>query len=413
VEPYTVRIQEIHKASPFRTIDVDVILESGGTEIGGFDFLLAIGDGIFSNISVTEGTLGSECEWEVFRHEISETRTSSPWSDNMDTVRVTARAARTSAEGLCYSVDSLPYTLFTLHLKPDPNRMLNCRYIPVRFFWTACDDNRLSVPASYKPLPHNALDVIAQTVLEPSGWEITGAVDTLPGFFGPVNACLVDTQFDALPFVNLINGGIHIMSGVNCYTGIRGLGDVNLNGRPFEVDDSWLFAKYFLWGESAFPNNPWSSIYATDINADMRLAALEDLVLMMRIVVGDLRPDLFLGRESGVAPQRPSPFHPPLPRDGAATLLIQENRIGVLTADTLSAAHFVFDGDITPKVFSPGLEVRHVFDGSVTRVLIYGFFGNITFSSGPLIHWEGDAPLMQVSLATVTGGRVQTAVRYR
>ncbi|HPC12159.1 MAG TPA: hypothetical protein PK112_08685, partial [candidate division Zixibacteria bacterium] len=152
-----------------------------------------------------------------------------------------------------------------------------------------------------------------------------------------------------------------------------------------------------------------ASLAATDMNRDARTGTIEDLVLLMRAVLGEYVPDpgMFLNRD---APAE-SPFAPPPPKDSRATLRLEENELAVEAEDSLVAARFVFRGRIVPHVYNTRLDVYSTYVNGQTRVLVYGFFSGASFGSGPFLYWEGSGRLTGFSLATVSGGRVEVRIR--
>ncbi|HOD67798.1 MAG TPA: hypothetical protein PKM94_14040, partial [candidate division Zixibacteria bacterium] len=394
-------------AAPGAVCTVAVSLETGWASMAGFDFLITYENGPLAVQSVIQGEVGRTCDWEYFTWHAGPGGPRNEYGRATDTVRIVSVASLTPTHvPACYNRAAKPVGLFSLVFRTAPGPEYGCRYSPVRFYWRSCYDNRISVPASITPLPHNEVETIAQLVLEPTGWQISRFSSPLPGWFGPPDTCLSERRSSPVPFVNLINGGV-VLRGGSCAADPRG--DLNLNGIPYEIEDSWMFAKYLLLGDTALARRRTASLAATDMNRDARTGTIEDLVLLMRAVLGEYVPDpgMFLNRD---APAE-SPFAPPPPKDSRATLRLEENELAVEAEDSLVAARFVFRGRIVPHVYNTRLDVYSTYVNGQTRVLVYGFFSGASFGSGPFLYWEGSGRLTGFSLATVSGGRVEVRIR--
>ncbi|HEU4436391.1 MAG TPA: T9SS type A sorting domain-containing protein, partial [candidate division Zixibacteria bacterium] len=85
------------------------------------------------------------------------------------------------------------------------------------------------------------------------------------------------------------NGGIDIPTAEQ----IDDRGDLNLNGRGYEIGDAVLYANYFIYGSSVLSSNPTyrqSQLAASDINGDGLILSVGDLVYLIRVLTHDAQP---------------------------------------------------------------------------------------------------------------------------
>ncbi len=403
LEPFTVRIDRVNLTTSRDEISVNVALQAGWANMSGFDFLIAYENGPLKIKSITPGDLGNLCDWEYFAWRSGRNGPRDEYNRTTDTIRVSA-AASLNLDHLpaCYTLEPKPVTLFTMKFQVVAGSQWTCTYSPIRFYWLSCYDNRISVPASIMPMPHDEVETIAQRVFEPTGWEISGSRTTLPGFFGPPSGCVSMAENSPVPYINLVNGGITFAAG--CKPDLRG--DINLNGTPYEIEDSWIFAKYLLFGDTTLRR---AALEATDMNRDSRPGTVEDLVLLMRAVLGEYTPANVLALDAPSA--KSNPFAPPAPRPARVDLSFEDNELLLTTADTLVAARLVFSGRVSPHLYNKRLDLYESYIDGETRLLIYGFFTDATFTSGPFLYWEGSGRLKEASFATSGGGKVDVHIR--
>ena len=410
IEPFTVRVAQVAAAGPGATIEVPVTLETGTATMSRLDITLAYDGRALTLEGVSEGQLCSECDWELFTYDGAPHDPVGLYDRATRVVIIHARAQSRGSDHtpLCYRVDNLPAGLFTLHFRVSDNPAYDGANLPVRFFWYKCEDNRIAVPASYAPVPHNNVVTIGQSVFEPDGWEVTSSDSGLPGYFGPSGLCMIADRNPPVPFINFVNGGVRL----RCQDGsVDVRGDINLNGMAGEVEDSWLLAKYFLYGDTVLTNRRLQ-LHSADLDRDGAPAEIEDLVLLVRMAIGDYVDAALLDCHArDIFPALPDPFASPGPRAGAAIVRVVDQSMAVSSGDSLAAAHLLFDGEVRPLIFDDRLDMSFVYDGSTTRVLVYGFFKGTIFRNGLFLEWEGDGNLRRVTFSTATGGPVNVTIK--
>jgi len=407
IEPFTVRIQQT-SADLGQTLRLDVTLEVGYVNISGFDFLLAYDNRALTLTDLFPGDLSAECDWEYFQWQAGPCEPLAAWDPATDTIRVRAFAVRDGSDHvpLCYMVNRRPFPLFSMAYRATNDRTWDGAESPVRFRWYGCTDNAVIVPASLGPTPHNSVTTVAQSIFEPSGWEMADPHAGLPGYQGPSEECVTYERNSPVPFINLINGAVGLG---RRQSAPHSWGDMNLNGMIAEIEDSWLMAKCLLYGDSVLSIQRDAQLAAGDVDRDGRSLTIADLALLMRIVTGDYTPAI----DAPPAPERAfpdDPFHSPPPAAARATVRRENRSLTVTANDSLVAAHLVFEGSIRPIVIDENLDVTFFFDGQLTRVLIHGFFTGARIAEGPFFRWEGSGRLRDISLATVTGGLVATTL---
>ena len=398
IEPFAVRIQSADFDFSDSLVRVDVTLEEGWVSLAGFDFLIAYDSLPLTLVTVEKGDLQTECDWESFSWQAGRHDPIAAYDQATDTIRVRASAQSELSSRMpsCYMVSHRPFRLFSLVFRPTHDRTYAGRFVPIRFYWTKCADNSITVPASPGPTPHNSVVTVGQSVFEPSGWEVTDPMAGVPGYQGPPGGCITFERESPVPFVNFVNGHVSFLGGSTAGP----WADINLNGQIAEIEDSWLLVKSLLYGDTVLSMGPVQT-GAADIDVDGTPATIVDLTLLMRLVTGE---DIIVSGENLHFPN--DPFHPPPPRTGRATVIVSRKTIQINTEDSLIAAQIIFDGDIRPELYSENLDLNFAFDGHVTRVLVYGFFTNALIESGLFLHWTGPGKVNDIHLATATGGAV-------
>ncbi|MCP4684974.1 MAG: T9SS type A sorting domain-containing protein, partial [bacterium] len=279
------------------------------------------------------------------------------------------------------------------------NQNLGDVFVPLTFLWSDCDDNSFSDTSG-------TLLYVESRVYNPEGVLIWDEFDdvTYPesnrlAGVGVPDSCIVqDEKNQALRCIEFINGGICIIDPDS----IDDRGDVNLNGLSYEIADAVVFTRYFIHGMSAFTINVAGQIAATDVNADGLTLTVSDLVLLIRVVIGDAPPV-----------PKVSPF--------AQKAQIQTNivdgqlRITTETHESVGAAYFVFDIEDGVAFGLPELigvdsefEVIHSARDNQLHLLLYDI-GDAKINAGrnDLVHipvyGEGEVTLVHSELVDYAG----------
>ncbi len=394
IEPYCVRIEKTHDTYQGMHEYVDVTLESVFGPLGGFDFLLAY-DASALNFQMAEsGDLYNQCDWEYFTYRYGPFGgCGSDCPSGMLRVVSIAEINNGPYHPSCFLPDSLPAALFTLDFLVTGDPIYECDLIPISFFWCDCGDNTIASRFGDTLF-------MSRSVYDADGVDIAQD-DSLPTYFGTPSECL-DNPNPSHPRIRLIdfyNGSVQIM----CAEPIDDRGDVNLNGRPYEIADMVMFTNYFVYGTGVFHINQNAQIAATDMNCDGLTLDIADLVYGVRVIAGDALPPEYLEA---------------IPTHTARFIQDFETKtIEVNTPDTLGAAHLMFEGANRWSEFfllQSDMEMKYSYSPNedVTHVLIYSLEGN-SFTQGPLLSYENAGVLIEASAAAYHGSRVRTSIERR
>ena len=392
-EPFEVQIAKTHNTLQGMHVIVDVTLNKGSENMGGWDFLIAYDASALNFRAAIPGDMHTICGWEYFNYRYG------PFGNcgnqcPSGLLRVVAIAETNNGANHpgCLQLNPKPIVLFKLDFLVSNDRTLECMYVPIRFFWMDCGDNSIA----YHPVDDSLASIqgVSRYVID---FDLIGHIENMytgfPTYTG-VQASCFDTVWyqDAqhvwhmkpLPvqWVDFYNGGVDIV----CADSIDDRGDINLNGTPNEIADAVLFSNYFVKGLIVFnvpgPNAPHGQIAATDVNADGLTLSVADLVYLIRIIVGDALPYPKLGAE-------------------AATFAYEN---GVMSVDTrMGAAFVVLEGDVAPRLLADNMEMNYAFDGRNTKVLIYKIEREAGFAGEFLAF---DANIVSVEMATYDGAPV-------
>ncbi|MFQ5453272.1 MAG: T9SS type A sorting domain-containing protein [Candidatus Zixiibacteriota bacterium] len=371
-------------------VTVPVILNSATGEITGYDILIGY-DAM--SLSFQAAFWGEEfgpdgCGWEYFTYRFGDPNCDSSCPSGI--LRVTGIAEINNGQynhPSCFIPDSLPATVFLLDFLITDNPDYKCNFSSIQFLWLDCGDNALT------DINHDTL-MISGSVLEGPEYNVIDIFDSTAGyptFQGAQDSCLFNSNRLVERSVTFQNGGVFVA----CPDSLIIRGDINLNEIPYEIADAVLFSNYFVYGALVFNIDAERLIAATDINGDGVPLKVEDLVLLIRIIVGDAQPGDFDTTSPNIAT-----FHQN--SDGI---------VNVETSDTLGAVYLVFSGNITPTLLGTNMDIIYAFilDSSKTRVLVYSFDIE-NFTEGPILGNTSNASLIEVQACTYEGAKVISVI---
>ncbi len=284
--PYKLMIEELDNVQRGNFVDVDVLISRGSEEMGGLDLLI----GYNANaLAFTEAALGQDfvdCDWEYFTYRYN-------WNGDCGEdcpsglIRLIAMAETNNGpfHPSCYIVDEreMPTPLATMTFYVSNDISVTGRFHPIGFYWDDCGDNSIAVRSGDTlAISREVYDSYGQLITDPPEF---------PGWAGAPDTCMAGDRVRPLRYVDFISGGIRIEGDT-----ITLIGDINLNGVPYEIADWVLFRNYMLIGLEAFYEITTDSAdilrmtEASDINHDGTHLQLEDLVYMFRIFSGDAEP---------------------------------------------------------------------------------------------------------------------------
>ncbi len=385
---FRVSIGCINDALPGEQVKIPVTLThefDHPMELGGFDFVIVYDSKVLSLQNIEEGEFLRECTWEYFTYRSYQVQL--PDSSHVFALRIISMADMFNGlHPSCFDFPTSASELFTLHLRVSNDMTLAGTTTPLRFLWLACNDNLLfshSGDTMYTP----------RKVFTSTGLPIP-CQDTFPSFSGVPSSCREhENTHPSLPIVDYQEGYVHIYSEPD-----PNRGDINLNGKAYEIADMVLFTNYFIYDTVVFTINPEIQIAATDMNADGEVLTVEDLEYGILVIVGDAEPYA-----------KPDPSSPQLAR---FTQDLKEQIIHISTSEPLGAVFLVFEGKLSSfSVEGNEMAVKYAYNEkeNITRVLIYSLQGD-SLTSSDVFHFSPSQVLIEASAATNRAAAVKVLV---
>ena len=245
--------------------------------------------------------------------------------------------------------------MFDLRFRVTNDRLFECQYVPIKFFWLDCGDNSMSTPSGDTLFVDSKIFDFEGNLL----WDELDDVHyhelDRPAHVGTTDECAVGDKVAPIRCIEFWHGGVDIV----CADSIDDRGDINLNGLANEISDAVVFVNYFVYGLSAFTINEEGQIAATDVNADGIVLSVADLVYLIRTIIGDALPYNKL-----------TPY--------AQTATFTSNGQYLNSDLDLGAALFVFEGqtDVALAEDAGQMLLQTAYDGTVTRALVYSLDRN-------------------------------------
>ena len=359
---------------------VDVVLQSSGKEIGGYDFLIQYDPSALLFSLATPGELLTGCGWEYFTYRYGADGNCSGCPTGLLRVVAIAETNNGANHPGCF-LDGQVGVLASLDFLVSNDRMLECQYVPIRFYWIDCGDNGVASRLGDTLF-------ISRRVFDFELAELTNTTYGMPGYFGATDDCLIPDSPDkpaSVRCIDFTNGGIDIV----CADSIDARADINLNGVAYEIADAVLYSNYFVYGIGVF-NHVEGQTAASDVNADGIPLTVADLVYLIRVVIGDT---------------------PPMPKlDPNMTTEVQfavsERWLEIEKTDyRVGALYVVLEGETVPQLHhdAGSMEMLYNFDGANTRVLIYNLNGKAYLQAGRVLELDGSHAIKSVEVAAYDG----------
>ena len=361
-----VQIEDVHNALQGHLNNVDIYLNGSGKQLGGFSFLIAYDGSALTAVNVSPGQLLEACGWEYFTYRYgADGNCSSGCPSGMLSIVGIAETNNGAYHPGCF-FDGMVGSLATMTFMTSNDRLLECQYVPIDFFWLKCTDNTFSSKAGDTMW-------VSRTVHDHELNNLTDNSYGFPGYFGAPDVCLEGGGVDKpqpIRCVDYTGGGIKII----CSDDIDDRGDINMNGLAYEISDAVMFTNYFVHGLSAFGAGMQveGSIAASDVNIDGVPLTVADLVFLIRVVVGDSDP---------IA--KPSPN-----TEYQAEFSVSSGTLKVLKSDAdIGAIYVVLEGNVHPSLDenARNMDLEYNFDGENTRVLIYNHNASAVIETGAIL----------------------------
>jgi hypothetical protein len=378
-------IEKTHNTLQGQLVQVCIYLDDSidpPNEMGGYDLLIAYDRSGLNFNSAAPGALLDSCDWEYFTYRTWFWPSYEPHFFWGGIVRLVAIADMNDGNNHPDCFAPGPAELACLTFLVTDNRLFECQYVPIKWFWADCGDNTISSKSGDTLFVsrhiYNFDDPDGNNPLEDPNLPF-------PHNNGINVACFQDTgdgKPDLLPLIDFWHGGVDII----CEESIDDRGDINLNGVPNEIADAVVFTNYFIYGLSAFHINVAGQTAATDVNADGLALTVGDLVYLIRVIVGDALP----------YPKVTTPVAAEYVHTSAGILKVGEDV-------PMGAAYVVLSGDQTPLLLAADMEMKYAFDGANTRVLVFSMAGN-SFT-GEFLQAGGE--VVSIEMATKDGNPVE------
>ena len=352
-----------------RTHDVYINIETNRA-IGGFDLLVSYDATVTSFSNATKE--GTEIDsWEFFTYRLNSASCGSACPSG--TIRLTGiadinnGAAHPPVEALSPNGRFIKITF-----QVSNNQNIGGLFLPINFIWFDCGDNIFSDPSGNELFIDNKIYNGEGILIWDEEDSISYPESSRPQSMGTPDSC-INPEAMTVPrrCIEFFNGGICILD----QTSFSDRGDINLNSVPYEVADAVVFTNYFIYGLSAFSLNVPGQIAATDVNADGITLSVADLVLLIRVILGDA-----------------DPVPKPNPHDQELLLQLVRSKDGVIlssnSSNGIGGAYLVFklsssETSIVPELAEDAehMDLRYHIAGDELRILVFSMQGN-TIESG-------------------------------
>ncbi len=352
-----------------RTHDVFINIETNRA-IGGFDLLVGYDATVTSFSNATKE--GTEIEsWEFFTYRLNSASCGSACPSG--TIRfigiadISNGAAHPPVEALSPNGRFIKITF-----QVSNNQNISGLFLPINFIWFDCSDNTFGNPSGNELFIDNKIYNGEGILIWDEEDSISFPESSRPQGMGTPDSC-IGPEAEVAPrrCVEFFNGGICILDQVS----FNDRGDINLNSVPYEVADAIVFTNYFIYGLRVFTINVVAQIAATDINADGITLSVADLVLLIRIILGDADPIPKLN-----------------PHDQELLLQLVRNKDGLVissnSSNGIGGAYLVFklnssETDIVPELAADAehMDLRYHIADDELRILVFSMNGN-TVESG-------------------------------
>ncbi|MCH8026484.1 MAG: T9SS type A sorting domain-containing protein [candidate division Zixibacteria bacterium] len=352
-----------------RTHDVFINIETNRA-IGGFDLLVGYDATVTSFSNATKE--GTEIEsWEFFTYRLNSASCGSACPSG--TIRFIGIAD--ISNGADHPPDEAlspngRFIKITFQVSNDQN--ISGLFLPINFIWFDCSDNTFGNPSGNELFIDNKIYNGEGILIWDEEDSISFPESSRPQGMGTPDSC-IGPEAEVAPrrCVEFFNGGICILDQVS----FNDRGDINLNSVPYEVADAIVFTNYFIYGLRVFTINVAAQIAATDINADGIPLSVADLVLLIRIILGDADPIPKLNSH-----------------DQELLLQLVRNKDGLVissnSSNGIGGAYLVFklnssETNVVPELATDAehMDLRYHIADDELRILVFSMNGN-TIESG-------------------------------
>ncbi|MCK5125041.1 MAG: T9SS type A sorting domain-containing protein [candidate division Zixibacteria bacterium] len=280
--------------------------------------------------------------------------------------------------------------------------------IPLSFLWLDCGDNSFSnTTGQYLFIDKMVFSREGNIIWDEADDDNYPESDRID-FVGAPDECVQGIKTPPVRCVDFRNGEICIIHPDS----IDARGDLNLNGIANEIADAVVYTNFFITGLNAFNISIPGQIAASDVNGDGVPLTIADLVLLVRIISGDVQPIPKISTEE-------------------ATLGIMHTQAGntakvsVSSRMPIGAALLVFNydgpdaGKITLGEAAENMSIRHLWTDTELRILIYSFESEQMIQAGEfdlleiIVPEGGKLELVELEAAEYYGRTLAASITNR
>ncbi len=366
------------EGDPGQTLWLPVLIQNN-VDIGGFDLVIEFFNTDITVVKVERGDAIDDTNstgkyyWHYFTYRLEPSTVIHKYKLHL----VGIGRTYSSYPGTCLPANAGLVELAKIRVVLADNELMRCFQTPVFFEWDdwTCLENVFS---------------------SCSGESLF--VSNNPSQFNPDSCSTDDKNQNIFPCVKFENGCVQFRCPHDVDPII--IGDINVNGQPYEIADAVLFSRYFIYGDSVFSpdyDTRQAQIGATDVNRDGYILSIADLVYLLRILVGDQAP---LGEGTSIS----STLGYQAGLDGQVLELTAEKALG--------AALFIFNGEGKVTSLTSGLTIISNAENGQTKVLVYGLGKGAAIKSGTsrLFSIRGEVELVKVEAADYNAASVNVEI---
>jgi hypothetical protein len=261
----TIKITSV-EAQLSSTANLSVMLDDWIYDIGGFDFLVYYYAPALAPSVSSMGQLPSDCDWEYYTYQYI--------SSEMLRLRAIADINNGDDHPYCYGPpDTDPHELAQISFAVTDDEVMEGLFIPLRFYWTDCNDNVVS------SISGDTL-YASRAVFDYDGTFITDSTYGFPTFYGIQTGCTNTPPEDPIIIraVDFMDGGVLIYGDWLC-------GDPNGDGTINIFDITMLITYLYLDGPAPVP------MISADVNNDSAVNIFDVTTLISYLYLDGLPPD--------------------------------------------------------------------------------------------------------------------------
>ncbi|MCP4704619.1 MAG: hypothetical protein GY865_08410, partial [candidate division Zixibacteria bacterium] len=368
--------------------DISINLEknnfAGGTAlpIDRFNFLIAYNKNAMRINSIEPGELLANSKVDYLTYYLEGV---SPKDSSLTLARIECKLNNNIGFNFNTSTPNIIGELIKLNFQISSDLNYICQFSPIRFYWLGCNDNLLINKINNQQ--YYGTYVYDRIFEKFQNGDYAQTVDITDynkfEFSGPKNECFFnDSNINTFGSTLYKNGGIHFDR--TCCFEISS-GDIDLQGRPNEIEDINLFIDYLLTDTSVFNIHPIGQYMMTEINNDFDTGTVADLVFLIRLYNKNHK----------------WPWE--LNHTGHANFVLKNNIVSLDDSTKIGATLFVFTNEVKPELAENASHMTLTYshrDGE-TRALVYSIDNDKYLTAGNILVLDKDTKLKSVDASDI------------